>query len=79
MPRVDKESGQPFLPESPLQMARNDQMPSYPYLTGIASQEGAYITAAFFGNYNFEFLVYWCSFVVTKIVYYLCISVVFGN
>jgi hypothetical protein len=58
MPRVDKESGQPFLPESPLEMARNDQMPSYPYLTGIASQEGAYITAAFFGNYDFEFLVY---------------------
>ena len=49
MPRADKESGRPFLPKTALEMARQDEMPSHPMLTGITSQEGAYVLASFFG------------------------------
>lgn len=54
MPRVDKESDRPFLPKSPLEMARQNEMPSYPFLTGITSQEGAYVLASFFGQNSLE-------------------------
>ena len=50
MPRVDKESSRPFLPKSALEMARQNEMSSHPFLTGITSQEGAYVLAAFFGQ-----------------------------
>ena len=49
MPRADSESARPFLPKTALEMARNNEMPSHPFLTGIASQEGAYVLASFYG------------------------------
>jgi hypothetical protein len=40
----------PFLPKTALEMARQNEMPSHPFLTGITSQEGAYVLATFYGN-----------------------------
>ncbi len=48
-PRADKESSRPFLPKTALEMARQDEMPSHPLLTGVVSQEGAYVSAPFYG------------------------------
>jgi carboxylesterase type B len=55
-PRADKEAARPFLPKSALEMARQGEMPSYPFLTGYASQEGAFKTASLFGQDSMAFL-----------------------
>ena len=55
-PRVDKEAAKPFLPKSALEMARQGEFPSHPFLTGYASQEGAFKTASFYGQDSMAYL-----------------------
>ena len=55
-PRPDREAEKPFLPKSALEMVRQGDMPSHPFLTGYASQEGAFKTAAMFGQDSMAFL-----------------------
>jgi len=43
MPRADKEAERPFLPKTALEMVRQGEMPSHPFLTGITSQVSNFI------------------------------------
>ena len=46
----------PFLPKTALEMVRQGEMPSHPFLTGITSQEGAYVLASMFGQDSMTYL-----------------------
>ena len=56
LPRVDKESESPFMPETGIDLIKSGKFEKLPWMVGLTSQEGAWYVSTLYGQNNMTYL-----------------------